>query len=181
MARAARTSRVSNLCPFLRTPEKGEGHLCLSDPEEPEPVSQNYVSAICSRNRHFTCPRFVRADPSVRKAMVAAASAQAVPAVKAAAQNTPAVAITSPSSGTRTTDRELIISGTAPAQSTVALFDGVRCVAETESDERGQWSAIVPVDRPGTHVWTASILGAEGEPSVVSMPCRIMGEAAPTA
>lgn len=184
MARAARPRGISTVCPFLRTVEEDQAHLCLSNPDEPEPVQRTYVSTICSTNRHFTCRRFVRADPSVRKAMVVAASSPSADAEPVANPSGQAVAaaisITSPLSGTHTDESALVVTGMAPAHAAVALLHGPKRVAETEADEHGEWSAIVSMDRPGTYVWTAAILRAEGRPSVVSLPCRIVAAAAPT-
>jgi hypothetical protein len=169
------------VCPFLRDMGGDEGHLCLSDPEDPESINPTYVATVCSRPRYFTCKRFVRSDPATRRAMVAAAAGSEAPAGEpdvaapppvpdtAATAAVPAV-ITFPPPRLRTDETELMISGTAPAGATVALFDGETRVAETETDESGEWSAIVSMEEPGRHVWTASCLDDSGQVSSPSSP-----------
>lgn len=180
MAAATRNSRTRSVCPFLRDTLGDEGHLCLSDPEDPESINPTYVASVCSRPRYFTCKRFVRSDPATRRAMVAAAAGSEAPAGEpqaaapthapdTAAAAVPAV-ITSPPPRLRTDETELMISGTAPAGATVALFDGEIRVAETETDESGEWSAIVSMEEPGRHVWTASCLDENGRLSSPSSP-----------
>jgi hypothetical protein len=78
------------------------------------------------------------------------------------------VAITTPADGADVDPSELVIEGTAPAGSTVVLYDGKEELATVTADDDGQWQYTLSLPwAEGKHVLTVRVRDGEqaSEPS----------------
>ncbi|NOZ50525.1 MAG: hypothetical protein GXP37_10825 [Chloroflexi bacterium] len=70
-------------------------------------------------------------------------------------------------------DQTFVLSGTADANTTIQLFDGVTRLDQIVSDDSGQWSFTVPGRSAGLHTFYARVMGANNTPLASSPPLDI--------
>lgn len=68
---SARTARKldRSTCPLLAVGSE-DTPLCRAEPDELVAIRPLYATTICRKARHFTCPRFVAANPAIKRAAV---------------------------------------------------------------------------------------------------------------
>jgi subtilisin-like proprotein convertase family protein len=83
--------------------------------------------------------------------------------------DTPATpAITAPANGTRDRDGAFTMTGTAPASSTVKIYDGAVLKTTVAATPTGGWSAIIAGIPNGSHTFTATATDGFGNVSAAS-------------
>ena len=105
------------------------------------------------------------------KAMDAAgntSSASNARTVKVDTQPPSAPAITNPVDNSYDNDGAFTLSGTAEANSTVAIFEGTNSKATTQTDTQGNWSESLSGVADGSHTYTAKATDAAGNTSALS-------------
>jgi Tol biopolymer transport system component len=75
--------------------------------------------------------------------------------------------VSTPTTGTLTNNGQVTVSGTALANTTVAVYDGSSQVASTTASSSGAWSTTVSL-ADGVHTLTATLIDARGGVSVAS-------------
>jgi hypothetical protein len=195
--------RVQSACPFLAKEDAGAS--CLSQSDETFQVAPAYVSSVCLKARHFTCPRFLRADGNARLAARARESADSsappespdaasvpastergqaeTPEPSNAGQAVPALeqerrhmpVIRRPSNGEHS-GANLTLWGTSNPGGSIDILDGVKHVATAGVDDAGFWGAILRDLTPGTHQLRARTFVDGGTVSRFSQPVSIIVE-----
>jgi hypothetical protein len=109
----------------------------------------------------------------------AASSALAV-TIDTHAPNAPTMAVYSPDGkavGGTTTADDLILTGTAEANSTVSIFDGGKQIGTTTAGGNGLWSLDTGHLADGNHSFTSKASDAAGNPSMASAVKGVMVDA----
>jgi hypothetical protein len=88
--------------------------------------------------------------------------------VKVDTQAPSAPAIISPADNSYDNDGAFTLSGTAEANSTVAIFEGTTSKGTTQTDAQGNWSKALSGVADGSHTYTAKATDAAGNVSAAS-------------
>ena len=90
-----------------------------------------------------------------------------------------APAITSPADNSYDIDGNFSVSGTAEANSTVAIFEGTTSKGTTQTDAQGNWSKALSGVADGSHTYTAKATDAAGNTSAPSNARTLTVDTAP--
>src|SRR5947209_18702863 len=202
-------NRTQSICPFL-SEEEGSAQ-CLSRSAEPSQVAPAYVGSICLKSRHFTCPRYLRADADARRAARERESASpGEPAQATDRRPIPSSSARTPTPGapqqvhaggtTPPTEQgpprmppirhpasedhtgpNLTLWGTSTPGGSIDVLDGVKHLASADVDDAGFWGAMLHDLAPGTHVLRARTFVEGGTVSRFSLPVSIEVESSPSA